>query len=157
MTDEFPESRELVLSRLIDAPPSAVFRCWTEPGLLKRWFAPMPFTTPVADLDVRPGGSSLIVMRSPEGQETPNRGVYLEVVPDRTLVFTDAFASAWAPREGAPFMVVVLTFDAEGGGTRYVARVRHWTAEARERHAAMGFHTGWGLCADQLEALAKTL
>jgi uncharacterized protein YndB with AHSA1/START domain len=96
-------------------------------------------------------------MRSPEGQEMPNPGVYLEVIPNEKLVFTDAFTSAWAPREGAPFMVGILTFADEGGKTRYIATVRHWTKEARDQHEAMGFLTGWNQCADQLEALAKTI
>ena len=55
--------RELVLTRLIDAPREKVWRAWTEPELLKRWFAPKPYTTPVAELDVRPGGSAFIVIR----------------------------------------------------------------------------------------------
>ena len=157
LSPDFPDDRELVLTRLIDAPRAAVFRCWTEAELLKQWFAPRPFTTPVAELDVRPGGASLIVMKSPEGQEMPNAGLYLEVIPNEKLVFTDAFTAAWAPKEGAPFMVVILAFANEDGKTRYTARVRHWTTEARQQHEAMGFHTGWGLCADQLEALARTL
>lgn len=155
---DFPSDRELVLNRLIDAPRQAVWRCWTEAELLKQWFAPKPFVTPSAELDVRPGGENRILMRGPDGQEMPNEGVYLEVVPGEKLVFTDAFTAAWAPKPGAPFMVVILTFeDAEEGRTRYTARVRHWTEEAQAQHEAMGFHRGWGLCADQLEALAKTL
>lgn len=78
--------RELVLTRLIDAPRDKVFQAWTDPQLLKQWFAPLPWTTPHVELDVRPGGSSLIVMRSPEGEEFPNRGVYLEVVKNERLV-----------------------------------------------------------------------
>lgn len=144
--------RELVLTRLIDAPRAAVFRAWTDPDLLKRWFAPRPYTTPVAELDVRPGGASLVVMRSPEGREMPNRGVYLDVVENERLVFTDAYTQAWEPSP-KPFMTVILTFEDEGGGTRYTARVRHWTAADREAHEAMGFHEGWGRCADQLAAL----
>ncbi|HUN52454.1 MAG TPA: SRPBCC domain-containing protein, partial [Candidatus Sulfotelmatobacter sp.] len=66
--------RDLVLRRIIDAPRYKVYRAWTEPELLKQWFAPLPWTTPVAELDVRPGGASLIVMRSPDGQDMPNRG-----------------------------------------------------------------------------------
>ena len=154
--DPFPADRELVLSRFIDAPPDKVYRAWTEPELLKQWFAPAPFTTPVAELDVRPGGASLIVMRSPDGQDMPNRGVFLEAIPGRRLVFTDAFTDDWRPSE-TPFMTVILTFEAEGSGTRYVATVRHWKVEDRERHEAMGFHQGWGQCADQLEAVAKAL
>lgn len=155
---DFPDDRELVLTRLIQAPRQAVWRCWTEAELLKQWFAPRPVTTPRAELDVRPGGSSLIVMRTPDGQEMPNAGVYLEVVPGERLVFTDAFTSAWTPKEGAPFMLAILALeDAGEGRTHYSVRVRHWTAEAKAQHEAMGFHQGWGLCTDQLEALAKTL
>jgi uncharacterized protein YndB with AHSA1/START domain len=78
--DPSTESRELVLVRLIDAPPEKVYRAWTDPALLKQWFTPKPWTVASAELDVRPGGANLIVMRSPEGEEFPNRGVYLEVV-----------------------------------------------------------------------------
>ena len=148
--------RDLVLTRLIDAPRRALYRAWTEPELLKRWFAPLPYETPHAELDVRPGGASLVVMRGPDGVEFPNRGVFLEVVPDARLVFTDAYTSAWEPSP-KPFMTVVLTFEDEAGKTRYTARVRHWTAADRQAHEAMGFHQGWGQCADQLAALAATL
>jgi len=151
-----PADRELSLSRIIDAPPHKVYRAWTEPELLKQWFAPAPFTTPVAEFDVRPGGANLIVMRSADGTEFPNRGVYLEVVPNERLVFTDAYTEAWQP-SGKPFMTVILTFEDEGGRTRYTARVRHWTVEDRETHETMGFHHGWGQCADQLAALVARL
>ena len=144
--------RELVLTRVIDAPREKVFRAWTDPALLVRWFAPLPWTTPHAELDVRPGGATLIVMRGPDGKDLPNRGVYLEVVESERLVFTDAYTKAWEPSP-KPFMTVILTFEDLGGKTRYTARVRHWTAADRETHEKMGFHQGWGLCADQLAAL----
>jgi uncharacterized protein YndB with AHSA1/START domain len=95
-------------------------------------------------------------MRSPNGKDFPNRGVYLEVVPNQRLVFTDAYASAWEPSE-KPFMIVVVTFEDEGGQTRYTARVRHWTSADRQAHEDMGFHQGWGQCTDQLATLAATL
>lgn len=150
------DPRDLVLTRLIPVPRRALWRAWTEPDLLKQWFALKPYTTPVAELDVRPGGTSLIVMRSPEGQDMPNPGVYLEVVTDERLVVTDAYTSAWVPSQ-KPFLTVILTFAEEAGGTRYTARARHWTLEDRAAHESMGFHQGWGQCADQLEALAKSL
>jgi uncharacterized protein YndB with AHSA1/START domain len=156
MGDATPAERELVLSRIIDAPPPKVYRAWTEPELLKQWFAPAPFSTPVAELDVRPGGANLIVMRSADGTEFPNRGVYLEVVPNERLVFTDAYTEAWQP-SGKPFMTVILTFEDEAGRTRYTARVRHWTVEDRETDENIGFHQGWGQCADQLAALVAKL
>ena len=148
--------RELVLTRLIDASHEKLYRAWTEPELLKQWFAPSPWTTPKAELDVRPGGANLIVMRGPDGNEFPNRGVYLEVVPNQRLVFTDAFTQAWEPSQ-KPFMTVILTFEDEGSKTRYTARARHWTIADREAHENMGFHKGWGLCTDQLAALVAKL
>jgi uncharacterized protein YndB with AHSA1/START domain len=148
--------RELVLTRLIDAPRGKVYRAWTDPELLKQWFAPLPYTTPVAELDVRPGGANLVVMRGPEGPDMPNRGVYLEVVKNERLVFTDAYTKAWEP-SAKPFMTVILTFEEAGGKTKYTARVRHWTVGDREAHEKMGFHKGWGICADQLAALVAKL
>jgi uncharacterized protein YndB with AHSA1/START domain len=148
--------RELILTRLIDAPREKLFRAWTQPELLKQWFAPLPWTTPVAELDVRPGGASLVVMRGPDGNEFPNRGVYLEVVENERLVFTDAYAEAWEPSQ-KPFMTVILTFEDENGKTRYTARVRHWSVADRETHEKMGFQEGWGRCADQLTALVGKL
>lgn len=148
--------RELVLTRLIDAPRWKLFKAWTDPELVKQWFAPLPWTTPHAEMDVRPGGASLFVMRSPEGVDYPNRGIYLDVVENERLVFTDAYTEAWQPSE-KPFMTGILTFEDEGGKTRYTARVLHWTAADREAHEKMGFHEGWGQCADQLAALAARM
>lgn len=148
---------ELILNRLLDAPADKLFRCWTTPELLKQWFAPKPYTTPVAEIDVRPGGASNIIMRSPEGQEIPCPGTYLEVIPNRKLVFSDAFIGDWVPREGYPFMVATITFEPEGDKTRYIAVVRHWSDAEKKKHEEMGFHKGWGQCAEQLEALARTI
>jgi uncharacterized protein YndB with AHSA1/START domain len=148
--------RELVLTRLINAPRAKVYRAWTDPALLKQWFAPKPYTTPIVEIDVRPGGSAYFVMRGPDGNDLPNRGVYLEVVPNEKLVSTDAYVKAWEPSE-KPFMTLILTFEDEGGKTRYTARVRHWTVADREAHEKMGFHEGWGLCTDQLEALVAKI
>jgi uncharacterized protein YndB with AHSA1/START domain len=91
-------------------------------------------------------------MRSPDGNEFPNRGVYLEVVENERLVFTDAYTKAWEPSP-KPFMTVIITFEDEDAKTCYTARVRQWTAADREAHEKMGFHRGWGQCADQLAAL----
>ena len=151
------DSRELVLTRVIHAPAKSLFRAWTEPDLLKQWFAPKPFTTPVAELDVRPGGASLIVMRGPDGQDMPNPGVYLEIVPNKKIVFTNAYTDAWTPSHH-PTMTVVLTFEDIGDGrTRYTARALHWTDADREAHEKRGFHEGWSLCADQLAEVAAAL
>jgi uncharacterized protein YndB with AHSA1/START domain len=150
-------ARTLTLERIIDAPPAKVFEAWTKPELLKQWFAPKPYTTPFAELDVRAGGTNTITMQSPEGQAMPNVGVYLEVVPNRKIVFTDAFDGAnWQPKGGAPFMVATITMEeAPGGKTKYTAQVQHWSVAMTKQHEQMGFHTGWGICADQLNELVS--
>ncbi|MEZ0172544.1 SRPBCC family protein [Microvirga sp. TS319] len=151
MTNE-TAAHELSIARLIDAPPETVYRVWTE--RTAEWWAPRPYTTPEAHLDLRPGGRGLMAMRAPDGTDLPRQeGVFLEVVPNRKLVFTDAFRAGWIPQN--PFMVVIVTFDPEGAGTRYTARVRHWNEETLKQHEAMGFHEGWGIVAGQLAALAE--
>ena len=154
-------SRDLTLTRHIKAAPERVFAAWTQPDLLCQWFAPKPVVTILAELDVRAGGSQRIVMRMPDGQEHPHRGVYLEIVPGRRLVFTSIFCSAWehAPARtpgGCDFpMTAILTFEPEGTGTRYTALVHHSSVADREAHEAMGFHAGWGQATDQLAALVE--
>lgn len=148
--------RELSITRLIDAPPEAVYRAWTEPELVERWFAPRPLTTRVIQYDARPGGAFDVVMESPDGRQFPSSGVFLEVSPGRRLVFTDAYAAGWVPSE-RPFMTAVISFEPEGGKTRYVATARHWTAEDVKAHEEMGFQQGWSLCADQLAEVAAGL
>lgn len=153
----FPADRELVINRVLNAPREKLYRCWTTPELITQWFTPPPWKTVRAVMDVRPGGSCCITMQSPEGQEVPNPGIYLDVVPNERLVFTDAFTSAWQPSE-KPFMTGILTFeDAGNGKTKYTARVRHWTVADREAHEKMGFHQGWAIATDQLEALAQKI
>ena len=149
------EGRDLILTRIINAPREKVYEAWTNPELLKKWFVPAPWTIASVDSDIRPGGSSVIVMRSPDGTEFPNRGVYLEVVKNEKLVFTDAFTKAWEPSE-KPFMTGIATFEDLGGGqTKYTATARHWTIADLEAHEKMGFHQGWAICAEQLAALLE--
>lgn len=158
MTDKTQTAaHELVLELVLDAPREKLYRCWTEPELMVKWFTPAPWSTASAETDVRPGGSSLVVMRDPEGNEYPNRGVYLEVVPNEKIVFTDAFTEAWVPSE-KPFFTGIVSFeDAGGGKTKYVARARHWNEADKKAHEEMGFHEGWKTAARQLEELAKTI
>lgn len=148
--------RELTLTRHIPVAPEKLFRAWTEPELMKRWFTPAPWSTVHAETDPRPGGRNVVVMRDPDGNEYPNHGVYLEIVPNRRIVVTDAYTEGWVPA-AKPFMTAIVTFEPEGDGTRYTAVARHWTVEDREAHEAMGFHAGWGQAADQLAALAASL
>ena len=144
--------RELVLTRLIDAPREKVYRAFTEAGLLKQWFAPLPWTITEAELDVRAGGINRFVMRSPEGELYPNQGVYLEVVPNEKIVVTDAFTEAWKPSE-KPFMTAVMTFENEGGKHTLADGWRHGASrDAGRRWEA----TELGAVVDELVAEGAT-
>ena len=151
------DSRDLILDRVLEIAPDKAYRCWTDPDLIPHWFCPPPWKAVRAVFDLRPGGANEVEMHGPNGERFVNKGVFLELVPGRRLVFTDAYVDAWTPSE-RPFMTVVLTFDDLGDGrTHYVARVRHWTEDARKEHEQMGFQQGWGIATDQMVALAKTL
>jgi uncharacterized protein YndB with AHSA1/START domain len=149
--------RELVIARRIAASAMACYRCWTEPELIPLWFCPKPWRADVVAMDVRPGGASKTVFKGPNGETFPNDGVYLAVEPGKRLVFTDAYSEGWKPTE-KPMFTGEITFEDQGNGEcLYVARARHWTDEACQQHLEMGFHQGWGTCADQMEELARTL
>ena len=157
MGNSISPRHELTLSRIIDAPRDKVWRCWTEPELLMQWYCPRPWRVTRAELDVRPGGRSYVLMEGPNGEQVPNPGVYLEVIPGRRLEMTDAFEDAWLP-SGKAFMVAEITLDDAGEGrTQYHAVARHWSAEDRQTHEQMGFHEGWAAAAQQLEDLARTI
>ena len=156
-TATFPADRELVLERIIDAPAEKLYKCWTTPELMEQWFCPKPWKVTNVRTDVRTGGNTYLEMHGPNGEVMPQPGVYLEVVPNQKIVFTDAFTETWQP-SAKPFMVAIVTFEDLGGGkTRYRAVARHWSVEDKETHEKMGFHEGWGIVADQLAELAATL
>lgn len=147
------DTHELVIERLINAPVSAVWKAWTDH--LEEWWCPKPWRTEIVEQDLRPGGRSAMVMRGPEGEAHPMEGVILEVVPERSVVFTDAFTKGWKP--AGPFMVGFFELMPQGDKTHYRAGARHWTAEAKAQHEAMGFIDGWTKVAEQLEEVAKRL
>ena len=154
---------DLELTRHLSAPPALVWRCWTEPALLCQWFCPKPWSVSEAVIDLRAGGRFFTRMHGTKGEDMPNEGSFLEVVPQRKLVFTDMmtadFAPVAVPQSGAGFnFVAIVTFAANGnGGTDYRAVVRHRTAADAATHAKMGFHDGWGAAATQLSELATSL
>jgi uncharacterized protein YndB with AHSA1/START domain len=146
-------AHELVIERLMDAPASALWTGYTD--YLNLWFCPPPWRAEVKVMDLRAGGRSAITMYGPEGEVMPNEGVYLEVVPERLIVFTDAFTQGWNP--AGPFMVGSFEFEPQGDKTLFHGRARHWTEEARAQHEAMGFEQGWDIMARQWEDVAKRL
>src|ERR1700694_3219429 len=121
---------ELVLTRVIAATPERLFKAWTTE--LTKWWGPHGMTTPSCEMDLRPGGVFRTVMRAPDGTEYPTKGVFLEVVENERIVFTDAFGPGWEPSPDI-FFTAITTFEPlSGGQTRYTARALHWTVENRE-------------------------
>jgi uncharacterized protein YndB with AHSA1/START domain len=149
---------DLVLERRADVAPDAVWRAWTDPDQLVRWFTPAPWSTVSATLDLRPGGVFHTTMRSPEGEEYPNAGCFLEVVEGRRLVFTSALGPDYRPAVVAdgdfPFTAVVDILP-DGDGTLYRATALHPDPATRQQHEEMGFADGWGAAWDQLVALIQ--
>ncbi len=162
----FNPKLDLTFERIVDVPKELVWQAWTQPHHLKQWFCPLPWTTIDCEIDLRPGGIFRTVMRSPEGQEFPGSGCYLEVVENEKLVWTNALGPGYRP---APtpvaeanaqlefFFTAMVTLAAHGSGTKYTATVIHADEAGCKKHAAMGFKEGWGKALDQLVALAKKM
>lgn len=155
-------SLDLVLDRIVDLPPELVWAAWTTPSLLKQWFTPSPWKTIDCELDLRPGGIFRTVMQSPEGQEFPNQGCYLDLVPNRRLVWTNVLGPGFRPAllpdddscDSFAF-TAILTLEPHAKGTRYHALVVHGSKAGRDKHEAMGFEEGWGKALDQLVVLMR--
>ncbi len=147
---EIADTRELIITRIIDAPRDRVFKTWTQ--RFSEWWGPHGMTTPFYEMDLRPGGIFRTVMRAPDGSEYPTKGVFLEVVENERIVFTDAFDPGWLPSPD-PFFTAITTLEDLDGKTKYTARALHWTVENRRKHEQMGFHQGWGESLDRLIAL----
>ncbi|WP_269531881.1 SRPBCC family protein [Chitinimonas sp. BJYL2] len=154
---------DLELVREIDVPIELVWKAWTDPQHLMKWFTPKPWETVACELDLRPGGRFFTVMRSPEGQDYPGEGCYLAVESPTRLIWTNALLPGYRPNPqksgehcGDFHFTAELILERLPQGTRYIARVFHADEEGRKRHEDMGFHDGWGAALDQLVAWAKS-
>jgi uncharacterized protein YndB with AHSA1/START domain len=142
--------REIVVARDFDAPRELVFRVWTEPAHLARWWGPHGFTNPVCETDLRPGGAYRIVMRAPDGREYPCRGIFREVAKPERLVFTnDAIGE-----DGAPVLegLTTVLFAEEGGKTTLTLRTRAKAVVDFARAYLSGMEIGWTQSLEKLEA-----
>jgi len=159
-----PDPRfDLMFERIVDVTPEQVWAAWTTPAHIKEWFTPAPWKTVDCELDLRPGGIFRTVMRSPEGQEFPNIGCYLEIIPNKKLVWTNALEPGYRPANRVSetpcdsfAFTAVISLELHDRGTKYTALVIHGNEEDRKKHADMGFQEGWGKALDQLVAYMRT-
>lgn len=164
---EMNPDTDLLLERVIDVPRATVWAAWTQPELLQQWFTPRPWTTPLCEIDLRPGGIFRTIMRSPDGEEGDNAACYLEVVEHERLVWTTNLLPGFRPPAGPQDLPFTAVISMESAGdsagesvgkerTKYSALVMHPDPETCQRHDEMGFHDGWGEALNQLVELATT-
>src|ERR1700704_1771922 len=121
-----PADREIVLTRVFDAPRRMVFEAFTKPELLKRWFGPRGWTLVVCEVDLRVGGSFRFVLRGPDGRDMGMRGVYREIVPPERSVHMESFDDY--PGESR----VTTVLDEEDGKTTLTTTVRYSSQDVRD-------------------------
>jgi len=145
--------REIVITREFDVPARILFAAWSTPEHLLRWFGPEGWPLTLCEVDFRVGGRWRFAMTGASGvQNTPFGGEYLEIVPDRRIVFTNAFEEP-----GAETLLVTVTFDEHDGRTTLGILTTFTTVEVRDWHVDQGYEAGYASALDQLTALAATI
>ena len=155
------QERELVITRIFDAPRELVWKAWTEPEHLKRWWGPKNFTSPISKIDLHVGGRYLNCMRSPDGKDYCSTGVFREIVPFERLVYTDSFAdekgnvvpaSHYGLSSDFPLeLEVTVTFEEQDGKTKMT--LRHTGIPAGEMREMT--NAGWNESFDKLAESVK--
>lgn len=149
---------DLVFERTTTVSPEKIWKAWTDPQTLMKWFCPRPWKVADARIDLKPGGEFYTLMQSPEGQTFPNTGCYLEVIPQKKLTWTNVMAAGFRPATIAKedFAITAsIIIEPRGKETYYKAWVTHADEDGRKKHEAMGFEQGWGAAFDQLVELMK--
>ena len=144
-------SKEMSVTRYIDAKPEHVWTVMVDRQ--EEWWCPKPWRAEIDVQDRRPLGACNMTFYGPDGEESPQNGVYLAYDEGKRFVTTDAVTADFEPT--GPFMIGIWEIAPEGDGTRYTATARHWSEETARQHEEMGFTEGWGACADQLKALCE--
>lgn len=158
--DDFDPKLDLRLEKIAEISPELIWKAWTTPEILMKWFCPRPWKTVECEMDLRPGGIFRTVMLSPEGQKFPNLGCFLEVLPNKRLTWTDALLPGFRPVEvpasGAGFLfTATIQLEPHARGCKYLAIVKHRNEADRKQHEEMGFEQGWSICLDQLIETVK--
>ncbi len=142
------KDRDLVLTRVLEAPRERVWQAWADPRQLAQWWGPAGFTNPVCEADLRPGGLLRIDMRGPDGTVYPMTGVYREVIAPGRLVFV----SSALDEKGEPLFEVLttVTFAEQGGRTRLTVKAEVVKTTAGAAPYLEGMAEGWSQTLDRL-------
>lgn len=146
--------REVVITRVFDAPRELVFKAWTEPEHLSRWWGPSGWTNPKCEVDLRPGGAWRIIMRAPDGGEYPCGGAYREIVEPERLVFTNIAMDA----DGKPLLdgLTTVILEEVEGKTKLTLRTRATGLVSYASQMLAGMEAGWSQSLEKLEQLVAT-
>lgn len=149
-----PTDREIVMTRVFDAPRRLVYEAYTKPELLKRWLGVHNgWILAVCEIDLRVGGSYRYVWRGPDGMEMGMRGVYQELIPSDRVVATEQFDQPWYEGEA----VGTVTFDEANGKTTLTMSIRYASKDIRDAVLASPMEQGVAAGFDKLEELLPTL
>ncbi len=151
-TVTLPEDEQILITREFDAPRHLVYRAWTTPDLVKRWWSGNRGETTIAEIDLRVGGTWRCVVVTEDGFEAAFRGEYREIVPNERIVATEVY-------EGMPEVEALntVTFAEAGGRTTLTMLVQHASKEARDAHIASGMEVGMQEGMDLLEGVTNAL
>jgi uncharacterized protein YndB with AHSA1/START domain len=147
-----PADTQILITREFGAPRRLVYKAWTTPELIKRWWSGDRGEVTIAEVDLRPGGTWRYVMTANGGYEVAFHGEYREIVPGERIVSTEIY-------EGMPDAeaVVTATFTESGGRTTLTLLVQHATREYRDAHINSGMEDGMQESMDHLEQVAVSL
>src|SRR5712691_7971680 len=144
LTVTTPTERQIVMTRVFDAPRRLVFEAMTKPEHLVRWFGPHGWTLAVCQIDFRPGGAWRFVLRGPDGRDMGMRGVYQEITPPERFVSTESFDDY--PGES----LNTLILSEKDGKTTFTITVRYASQEIRDTVIKSGMEHGAAECYDKL-------
>ncbi|HEY5806062.1 MAG TPA: SRPBCC domain-containing protein [Candidatus Saccharimonadales bacterium] len=149
--------RQIIITRIVDAPRDLVFKLWTDPQHVAQWWGPKDFTNPVCKMDVRPGGEWVQVMRGPDGTEYPGRSIFLEVDAPKLLVYKDAADDSDARDEHLPEVINTVTFEEQANGTTKLTILTQLKSRTdKATMTKLGYSTGMNQSLDRLERYVRS-
>ncbi len=146
---------DLALERIVDVPADLIWKGWTMPEYIVKWFCPRPYMVTKCEVNLKPGGIFRTDMKGPDLPEAPCSGCILDVVENKKFVWTSALGPNFRPSpipENGPDLLFtgMILLEAMGNQTKYTAIAIHPDEKTCHKHLEMGFHEGWGICLDQL-------